>query len=50
MSGYLSLEEVKQDFLKKGVGNIMNATFPVHTTTPKSLRSKPISSVVGDKK
>jgi len=50
MFGYLSWEEVKKELLKRGLGNILTTTPPIDSTTPKSLRPKPTSSVVGDRK
>lgn len=50
MSSYQSWEEVKQEFLKRGEGNIMTTTLPIHNATPRSSRLKSTTSVVGDKK
>jgi len=50
MYSYLSWKEFKQEFLKRGVGNIMTLTPPIHTITPSSPRPNPTASVIGDKK
>jgi len=49
MSGQ-SWEEIEQDFPRHGLGSIMTATPPMHSTTPISLRTKLTSVAAATKK